>query len=114
MEPTKYERRKYRLQGVFDEYSKLIQFLHHSIVHPIWVRTPLTDPLTTRKEWKEFTLEPETVAEAIVAQLLKGESGQLILPSRFGFAGGIRGWPSWLQEVIRGQDAIPDLPRPSQ
>ncbi|KIW10140.1 hypothetical protein PV08_11101 [Exophiala spinifera] len=78
-----------------------------TIVHPFWVRTPLTHPLTTRKEWKEFTLEPETVAEAIVAQILKGESAQLILPSRFGFAGGIRGWPGWLQELIRGRSPIP-------
>ncbi|KAK5326654.1 hypothetical protein LTR11_003755 [Exophiala xenobiotica] len=80
-----------------------------TVVHPFWVRTPLTHELTTLKEWKEFTLEPETVAEAVVSQIFKGESAQLIIPARFNFAGGLRGWPSWLQELVRGSGALPQI-----
>ncbi|KAL2393227.1 Dehydrogenase RED2 [Exophiala dermatitidis] len=69
-------------------------------VHPWWIRTPLLQPLLNAGKWKEFTLEPETVAEAVVSQVLKGESGQLIIPARLGLAAGVRGWPSWLQEVV--------------
>jgi hypothetical protein len=75
------------------------------IVHPLWVRTPLVHGLVNRKGWKEFTMEPGTVADAIVSQLLKGESAQLILPSRFGIASGVRGWPSWLQQSLRDRGA---------
>jgi hypothetical protein len=62
-------------------------------------------PLVSRKDWKEFTLEPETVADAVVSQVLKGESAQLILPARFTMIAGLRGWPSWLQQLARGGSA---------
>ena len=52
--------------------------------------------------WNEFTLEPDTVADAAVSQVLKGESAQLIFPSRVSAATGIRGWPTWLKEVAQG------------
>ncbi len=74
-------------------------------MHPFWVRTPLVHDLVNRKDWKEFTLEPETVADAVVSQVLKGESAQLILPSRFTMVAGLRGWSSWLQELVRGGSA---------
>lgn len=74
-------------------------------MHPFWVRTALTRDLLATKDWNEFTMEPGTVADAIVAQVLKGESAQLILPSRLIPAAGLRGWPSWLQEAVRNTSA---------
>jgi all-trans-retinol dehydrogenase (NAD+) len=73
----------------------------YRIVHPTWIRTPLIAELTARPEFKDFVLEPETVAEAIVEQLLSGYGAQIILPKRLGLVSLIRGWPSWLQERAR-------------
>jgi short-subunit dehydrogenase len=74
-----------------------------TVVHPTWVRTPLIEELTKQDSFKSFLLEPETVRDAVVKQLLSGKGAQIILPERMSFFGlaGIRGWPSWLQETVR-------------
>ena len=54
-----------------------------------------------KNDFTEFTLEPETVAEAVVKQVLSGYGAQLILPGRFTLVPLIRGMPSWLQESMR-------------
>jgi hypothetical protein len=59
------------------------------------------DHITRDKRSRDFCLEPETVSDAIVDQLYAGEGAQLILPGRFTFVCGIRGFPSWFQELIR-------------
>jgi all-trans-retinol dehydrogenase (NAD+) len=69
------------------------------------VRTPLTDSLSRKKDFKEYVLEPTTVADAVVSQIFKGESAQLILPGRLGVMSTVRGWPSWLQEGLRNSVA---------
>jgi len=52
--------------------------------------------------YKKFTLDAETVADAIAAQLHSGYGGVIILPERYWFlAGFIRAFPSWIQEGIR-------------
>lgn len=51
-------------------------------MHPTWVRTPLIDGLLAHN-FKGFVLEGEEVADAVVKQVLKGESAQLILPPRY-------------------------------
>ena len=50
---------------------------------------------------RDFILEPATVADAIVDQVVSGYSGQLILPGRLGLLSGMRGFPGWLQEGMR-------------
>lgn len=72
-----------------------------SVVHPIWVKTALTGPLFESGRFKELTIESETVSDAIVNQVQKGEGAQLILPARLAVASGIRGWPSWLSTGVR-------------
>ncbi|KAJ5167009.1 uncharacterized protein N7482_005790 [Penicillium canariense] len=72
-----------------------------TIVHPTLTRTPLVEHVTRDSQSRSFCLEPETVADAIVEQLYSGQGGQLILPARFSLITGIRGFPSWLQELIR-------------
>lgn len=74
----------------------------------MWTRTPLTAPLLASPQWKksgEILLEAEDVASAIVAQVLKGESAQLILPPKLSFVTTIRGWPHWLQTKARERSA---------
>lgn len=74
----------------------------------MWTRTPLTAPLLASPEWKkapQLLLEVEDVAAAVVAQVLKGESAQLILPPNLSFISTIRGWPHWLQTKVRESSA---------
>ena len=46
-------------------------------------------------------MEVETVADAIVAQILSGKSGQLILPPSVTPYSLLRAFPSWVQEIAR-------------
>jgi len=46
-------------------------------------------------------LEPETVAEGIVKQVLKGESGQVILPAFGAMLSMLRAFPAWYQYRLR-------------
>lgn len=71
-------------------------------VHPIYVKTNLVSGFSTSLEKsKAIVLKPETVARAVIKQILSGQSGQLILPKHLALGCGIRGFPWWLQEVIR-------------
>ncbi|KIN06817.1 hypothetical protein OIDMADRAFT_107737 [Oidiodendron maius Zn] len=72
-----------------------------SIIHPTWIRTPLIESLIRRRKITDLVLEPETVAEAVVNQVLSGYGAQLILPARLSIFSGLRGFPSWLQESMR-------------
>lgn len=101
--PTKSEPRKSPGSSFQDWRSKLTP-LQRS-VHPGMIRTPLAENVINSKHYNQFTLEPETVAEAIVSQVLKGESAQLILPARYAYSTTIRGWPSWFQESARNGGA---------
>jgi len=69
-------------------------------VHPLWIRTPLIEPLTSHPDFKDPVLEPEEVTGAIVKQVLSGKSAQIILPENLGRLRGVRGWPTWLQALV--------------
>lgn len=56
-------------------------------------------------KWKDPVLEPEEVTRPVVDQVFKGRSGQLILPKSISIASGLRGFPHWLQESVRKQQA---------
>jgi all-trans-retinol dehydrogenase (NAD+) len=56
-------------------------------------------------DFNEFVLDPATVAEAVVEQVMSGYGGQLILPARLGFASIMRGIPMWMQESARNSVA---------
>lgn len=106
---TRSEQRKFKTTpGRFETPSSITDFSAR-VVHPTFVRTPLIDQLTREKSWKQFTIEPITVANAVVTQVLKGESAQLILPGRYAALSLLRGTSSWLQEGIRnaGKDVLP-------
>ncbi|KAL9616608.1 MAG: hypothetical protein Q9160_008553 [Pyrenula sp. 1 TL-2023] len=73
-----------------------------SIVHPTWARTPLLDTIP-RDSGERFgpTVSADEVANAVVGQLLRGESGQLFVPGRMCLMAGLRGFPTWMAEGIR-------------
>ena len=71
------------------------------MVNPVWVRTPLTEPLIAHPGFRDAVLEPEAVVHPVVEQVMSGKSGQLILPKEVNFVSTVRGWPSWMQESLR-------------
>lgn len=78
--------------------------IQSSIVHPFWVRTPLTASIVAAgKFFRQLILEPEDVSNAIVKHILSGNSGQICLPPRYGFVAAVRAFPNWLQELIRNR-----------
>ncbi|TAQ90292.1 hypothetical protein B7494_g1388 [Chlorociboria aeruginascens] len=76
-----------------------------TVVHPIWIDTPLIENLTRHPSFKSILLKQEEVSTPIVDQVLAGRSGQIILPSSHSIARGIRGWPKWLEEGLRNKEA---------
>jgi all-trans-retinol dehydrogenase (NAD+) len=78
----------------------------HSIIHPTWVKTRMIEDLLKVRKFNDVLLEPQPVADAIVEQILKGESGQVILPKSFNISAPlVRAFPSWLQEKTRSGKA---------
>ncbi|KAJ9640912.1 hypothetical protein H2199_005580 [Coniosporium tulheliwenetii] len=96
--------------GVLAFHEGLNQELKHrfqcpeiktTVVHPGWTRTNLTAPLEGNiKKAGIVMLDPEVVADAMVKQIFKGESAQIILPENMKNAAGLRGGPTWLQELL--------------
>ncbi|KAI9868627.1 MAG: hypothetical protein M1813_004477 [Trichoglossum hirsutum] len=73
-----------------------------------YTKTPLFQGFTNNLHFAFPTLEPETVAEEIVAKMLEGRSGHIVLPETAGILLGLRSWASWLQSVARdrGKDSM--------
>ncbi|KAK6201932.1 hypothetical protein LQW54_009246 [Pestalotiopsis sp. IQ-011] len=74
-----------------------------TVVHPSWTLTPMTEVVAKNSGNK--MLEPETVASAVVNQVASGRGGQLMLPWEISYLSGLRGFPIWLQEYFRDQNA---------
>ncbi|KAI0204187.1 NAD(P)-binding protein [Astrocystis sublimbata] len=73
-----------------------------TIVHPSFVRTPLIEDYVDGLEKAGVRmLTSEDVAEPIIAQLRSRRGGQLVIPETASMISGIRGWPTWLQELLR-------------
>ena len=73
-----------------------------TVVHPNFARTPMLDGMLEDLEKMGVSMiSPDDVSDAIVAQLRSRRGGQLIVPSTFSWAVGIRGWPIWMQEIVR-------------
>ncbi|TLD26980.1 hypothetical protein PspLS_04845 [Pyricularia sp. CBS 133598] len=76
------------------------------IVHPGFTKTALFTGYNATQPFMIPPLEPETVAEAIVRQVLTGESGQVIAPGMGNTLGALRGFPMWYQNRLREQTSI--------
>ncbi|GKU08571.1 short-chain dehydrogenase reductase family 16c member 6 [Fusarium langsethiae] len=73
-----------------------------TVVHPNFVRTPLVDGIVDRLERGGVKfLTPDDIANEVVAQIKRRRGGQLIVPKSASGISGIRGWPTWLQEILR-------------
>ncbi|KAG4032092.1 hypothetical protein MFRU_007g00060 [Monilinia fructicola] len=76
-----------------------------TVVNPSWVRTPLIEDLIAQPTFKDPVLDPRTVTNAIVNQVLSGRSGHILLPSEMHIVSTIRAWPWWLQTSLRNMIA---------
>jgi len=73
-----------------------------SIIHPNFVRTPLLSDFSGRLERAGVRmLTSDVVADAVIAQIKGKRGGQLVVPRSATGISGIRGWPTWLQEILR-------------
>jgi len=81
-----------------------------TVVHPNFVRTPLVEGFVDRLERGGVRLlTPDDIAKEVVAQIKRRRGGQLIVPKSASAVSGIRGWPTWLQEILR--DMIGKVPQ---
>ena len=104
-------RHVYGARGVRTRYVIRVSFLYtvfvlsqlRSIIHPTYIRTPMT---ALHQQLGNIPrgnlLEPEPLVDMILAQLFSGNSGQCFFPSSLWVMAGIRGWPAWVQEYVRG------------
>ncbi|KAK4251303.1 hypothetical protein C7999DRAFT_28034 [Corynascus novoguineensis] len=73
-----------------------------SVVHPNFVRTPLIQDFSARLESAGVRLlTSDQIADEVFAQIKSRRGGQLVIPSSATGVSGIRGWPTWLQELLR-------------
>ncbi|KAJ5085047.1 hypothetical protein N7532_009818 [Penicillium argentinense] len=73
-----------------------------SVVHPMWVRTPMIKMLTDHEShFRQPIMTVQVVSDAICKQILTQTSGQVILPKSQSAASLVRAMPTWMQEGIR-------------
>ncbi|KPM40499.1 hypothetical protein AK830_g6041 [Neonectria ditissima] len=73
-----------------------------TVVHPNFVKTPLVDDFAHRLERSGVRfLTSDQIASEVVAQIQSRRGGQLIIPRSAAGISAIRGWPTWLQELVR-------------
>ena len=73
-----------------------------TVVHPNFVSTPLVEDFADQlKRGGVRMLTADDIAREVVRQLESRRGGQLIIPKSTAGVAGIRGWPTWLQEVLR-------------
>ncbi|KAL2843456.1 hypothetical protein BJX68DRAFT_270187 [Aspergillus pseudodeflectus] len=73
-----------------------------SIIHPMWVQTPLiNDLLTDSAQTRNGMLSAGDISSAVVKQLVRGNGGQVVIPWWLGIGSMVRGLPMWLQEMVR-------------
>lgn len=73
------------------------------VVNQGYTKTPLFQGYNNDSKFLVPTLEPETVAEAIVKKVLAGHSGQVIIPGFGSTLTFLRGLPHWYQLRLRSK-----------
>jgi short-subunit dehydrogenase len=78
----------------------------NSVIHPLWVQTPMIgDLVENQSRFGQPIMTPDKVSQAVIRQLVKGNGGQVVVPSSLGFAAMVRGLPSWIQERLRDRQS---------
>lgn len=73
-----------------------------SIIHPNFVDTPLIKDFMPGLAHGGVTfLAADHVSEEIVKQIYRKQGAQVSIPAMSGILGGMRGWPTWIQVLIR-------------
>lgn len=80
------------------------------VVYPGATRTPLFTGFNQGSAFLLPVLAPESVAEAVVKQILSGRSGQVIMPEAGGMLPALRAYPDWhsFRVRARGQKSMLD------
>lgn len=73
------------------------------VINQGYTKTPLFRGYNNENKFLIPSLEPETVAEAIVKQVLTGQSGQVIIPGFGAILALLRGFPHWYQIRVRNR-----------
>ncbi|KAK1460623.1 short-chain dehydrogenase [Colletotrichum cuscutae] len=73
------------------------------LVNQGFTKTPLFTGYEQGVEFIVPALEPETVADAVVRQVLTGQSGHVVLPAYGNVLTALRAFPYWYQHRIRGE-----------
>lgn len=73
------------------------------IVHPGHTRTALFKGFDQKADFIMPKLEPESVAEAVVRQVLSGRSGQVVLPEVGAVLPALRAFPDWCAIPLRAK-----------
>ena len=71
------------------------------VINQGYTKTPLFQGYNNDSKFLVPSLEPETVAEEIVKKVLKGSSGQVIIPGFGVTLAFLRGFPHWYQLRLR-------------
>jgi all-trans-retinol dehydrogenase (NAD+) len=85
-------------------------------VVPNFVRTHLARDFVYESPFVSPMLEPEAVSEGIVAQILAGRSGWVIMPKSAGwmYMVLIRIWPWWMQRLLSISPSITEVTRQAE
>lgn len=73
------------------------------VVNQGYTKTPLFNGFHNSSAFLVPSMEPETVAEAIVKKVLTGKSGQVIIPGAGALLALQRGFPHWYQIGLRNR-----------
>ncbi|KAK0643956.1 hypothetical protein B0T16DRAFT_416915 [Cercophora newfieldiana] len=73
-----------------------------TVVHPNFVKTPMIAHFSDKLEKAGVQLlTGDQIADEVVGQIKNKRGGQLIIPKSLSLVSAIRGWPTWVQEVVR-------------
>lgn len=73
------------------------------VINQGYTKTPLFQGYNNDSKFLVPSLEPETVADEIVKKVLKGSSGQVIIPGFGSTLTFLRGLPHWYQIRLRNE-----------
>lgn len=66
-------------------------------VHPTWASTAMIAPHRAQIDRSGMAvIEPQTVADAVIKQVLSGRGRQIVLALGVELVSTVRAWPSWL------------------
>ncbi len=81
--------------------------VHVTIVHPLWVATPLVadrQDLIERRSGK--MMSASRVGQEVAEQVFRCRGTQMVIPASHAFLRTTRAWPAWLLDGLKGLSAV--------